>query len=120
MSNGNTVRFTVELTLHEGKFDEFSRIAQDMLACSKKEPGTLGYDWYFSSDRKQCRLLETYVDANAMQAHMAGPAVQQGVPKLLQVSDISGFEVYGDPGGAGDTLKGFGAQIFGLWRALKE
>jgi len=118
MSNGSTVRFTVELTLHEGKFDEFTGIAQDMLACSKKEPGTLGYDWYFSEDRKQCRLLETYVDPNAMQAHMAGPAVQQGVPKLLQVSDISGFEVYGDPGAAGDTLRGFGAQIFGLWRAL--
>jgi len=119
MSTG-TVRFTVDLTLHEGKFEDFTRTALEMLACSQKEPGTLGYDWYFSEDRKRCRLLETYVDAAAMQAHMAGPAVQEFVPKLLQASNISAFEVYGDPGSAGETLKGFGAEIFGLWRALER
>ncbi len=119
MSNA-TVRFAVNLTINEGKFEEFATIAQEMLACTQNEPGTLGYDWYFSSDRTRCRLLETYVDANAMQSHMAGRAVQEFVPKMLGVSNISAFEVYGDPGSAGETLKGFGAEIFGLWHALER
>ncbi len=120
MSNG-TVRFAVDLAIHEGKFDEFTNIAQAMLALTQKEPGALGYDWYFSADRKNCRLLETYTDADAVQAHMAGAAVQEGVPKLLGVSNVSRFEVYGDPGPkAAEILTGFGAQIFGLWRALER
>ena len=120
MSN-RTVHFIVDLAINEGKFDEFTSIAQSMLAHTRKEPGALGYDWYFSADRKNCRLLETYTDANAVQAHMAGPAVLELVPKLLGLSKVSRFEVYGDPGSkAAEVLTGFGAQIFALWRALER
>lgn len=120
MSN-STVRFAVDLTINEGKFDEFTSIAQAMLAHTQKEPGALGYDWYFSADRKNCRLLETYIDANAVQAHMSGQAVLELVPKLLGVSKVSRFEVYGNPGPkAAEVLTGFGAQIFDPWRALER
>ena len=37
-----TVRFAVNLTIHEGKFDEFTGIAQAMIASTRKEPGALG------------------------------------------------------------------------------
>ncbi len=114
-----TVRFTVDLTIHEGKSEEFEDIAGQMVACSQKEPGTLGYEWYLSSDRKRCRLLETYADANAVLAHMAGTAVTEFVPKILGVASLSSFEVYGDPGPkAAQMLNGFGAEIFGMWRGL--
>jgi quinol monooxygenase YgiN len=116
-----TVRFAVNLTIHEGKFDEFTGIAQAMIASTRKEPGALGYDWYFSSDRKRCRLLETYTDAAAVQAHIAGHAVQDLVPKMLEVSTIAGFEVFGDPGPeAAKILTGLGAEIFPLWRGLEQ
>jgi quinol monooxygenase YgiN len=119
--NNNTVRFTVDLTIHDGKFDEFAVIAEAMTAYTQKEPGTLAYDWCLSTDRRRCRLLETYVDADAMLAHMAGPAVQELVPKLLGFSSIGSFEVYGDPGPKGtQVLAGFGAEIFGLWRGLER
>ena len=61
----NMVRFTVDLAINEGKLDEFEGIAQSMIAGSQKEPDTLGYDWFLSADRKSCRLVETYRDANA-------------------------------------------------------
>ena len=118
MSN-TTVRFALDLTIHDGKFDEFAAIAQTMIASTQKELGALAYDWCFSSDHKRCRLLETYVDANAVQAHLAGSAVQDGVPKLLAVSSIARFEVYGDPGPkAAEVLAGLGAEIFAVWRGL--
>ncbi|MGO9126033.1 MAG: putative quinol monooxygenase [Terriglobales bacterium] len=114
-----TVRFTVDLTLNTEKVDKFESIAQAMIAGTQKEPGALGYDWFLSGDRKRCRIVETYADANAVLAHLTSPVVQELVPKLLEASSINGFEVYGDPGPkAAEMLAGFGAEIFQLWQGL--
>jgi quinol monooxygenase YgiN len=115
------VRFTVDLTINAEMFDSFEGIAQEMIAASQKEPGTLGYDFCLSGDRKRCRVVETYADANAVLAHLTGPAVQELAPKLLKTSSISGFEVYGDPGPkSAEMLAGFGAEIFELWHGLSH
>ena len=115
------VRFTVDLAINEGKFDEFQGIAQAMIAGTQKEPGAIGYDWCLSSDRRRCRILETYADANAVLAHLTGPVVEELVPKILAASSTSGFEVYGDPGPeASRMLAGFGAEIFELWQGLSR
>ncbi len=115
------IHLVVELTIYEEKFDAFEGIAQDMIAASQKEPGTLGYDWYLSSDRRRCRLTETYQDAQALLAHFKGPAVQQLVPRLLECSRLERFEVYGDPGAeATEMLKGFGAEIFQAWHLFRR
>jgi quinol monooxygenase YgiN len=109
----------VELTVREGKFADFENIARQMTAGSQTEPGTLAYDWHLSRDRKRCRLLETYADANALLAHFKGPVVQQLVPKALEYASVDRFEVYGDPGAEATTmLANFGAQIFDRWQGL--
>jgi len=115
------VRFTVEMTINEGTFNEFERIVQTMIAGSLKEPGTLGYDFLLSADRKRCLLLETYTDADAVLAHMTGPVVKELVPKLLETSSLNRFEVYGDPGPkAAQILKGMGAETFDPWHKLSH
>jgi quinol monooxygenase YgiN len=114
------VRFSVSLSIAAGKLAEFEKVVERMLADSRREPGILDYDWYLSGDQRQCRLLEAYVDSAAVLAHLTGPAVREGVPKLLAVSSLNSFEVYGDPGPkAAAMLNGFGATIFSEWRALK-
>ena len=114
-----TVYFAVDLTIHEGKLSAFETIAQAMIAGCRKEAGALGYEWFFSSDRRRCRLIEIYKDADAVLEHVTGPVVQQLVPKLLEASSINGFEVYGDPGPeAAETLRGIGAEIFGFQYGL--
>lgn len=114
-----TVGLVVDLTIHEGKYDAFESLAQEMIAGSRKEPGTLGYEWYLSSDQRSCRLVESYKDADAVLTHFTGPVVQVMVPKLLEVSSLTGFEVHGDPGAkATEMLAGFGAQIFLPWHGL--
>jgi quinol monooxygenase YgiN len=119
--NKNIVRLNVGLAIQAGKLDEFQKIAQDMTAVSENEPGTLGYDWYFSGDRILCRLVESYVDGDALLAHFKGPAVQQLVPKMLENSSISSFEVYGDPGAEPTKmLAGFGAKIFLPWNRISR
>jgi quinol monooxygenase YgiN len=107
------VRFTVDFTIYAEKLEEFKTIAQAMITATGKEQGTLGYDWFFSSDSTHCRLIETYVDANAVLAHLNGPAVQELVPKLLGTASLGDFEVYGDPGPeASNILAGLGAKTF--------
>ena len=112
----NVVRLLVDIAIYDGKFAEFVALAKQMSAGSHSEPGTLGYEWFLSSDQKRCRLVETYVDAAAVLEHFSGPVVQQLVPKIMQVASVTRFEVYGDPGAkmvAG--LGAFGAEIFSNW-----
>ncbi len=109
----STVCFVVALKINPGKLNAFQGIAQSMISASKKEPGTLGYDWYFSADRDRCRVLETYSNQDAVLTHLNGPAVQEGVPRILEVATVTGFEVYGDPGEtAAKLLAAFGAETF--------
>jgi quinol monooxygenase YgiN len=105
------------MTIADGKLEAFEEIVEWMLAATHTEAGALGYDWYLSSDRRHCRLLETYKDADAVVEHLTGAAVQKFVPKLLAVAALDSFEVYGDPGPeASAMLAGFGAVIFASWR----
>jgi quinol monooxygenase YgiN len=113
------VQFDVSLTIKDGKFDAFEGIARTMIAATLREPGALGYEWYLSGDRKRCHLIEDYKDASAVQAHIQGAVVRDLVPKLLEVSSIDSFHVYGDPGPkAAEALTGIGAEIFPFWLGL--
>jgi len=113
------VHLLVETTIRDGQLDAFESVAREMIAGSQAEAGTSGYEFYLSSDRKRCRLLESYASADALLAHFNGPVVQQLVPKFLQYVTVDRFEVYGDPGPqASATLANFGAQMFGYWGGL--
>ena len=108
-----TVLLALDLTINAGQEDAFERIAQEMVAGSNNEPGTLGYEWFLSADRRRYRLIESYRNADAVLAHFNGPVVHELVPKLLGTAGVAGFEVYGDPGPkVREMLAGFGAEIF--------
>jgi quinol monooxygenase YgiN len=115
----NAVYFLVSFEINEGKFASFKEIAQGMIAFTQKEPGSLAYEWYFSSDETKGRLVESYADQNAVTAHMEGRAVQELVPKIRELSSITGFEVYGNPGSkAAEMLSKVGAEVFQHWSGL--
>jgi quinol monooxygenase YgiN len=110
------VRLTVSFAVSEAQMDEFKKLAQTMTEVSKAEPGTLGYEWFASADGKSFRLVETYVDAEAIEAHFMGAAVQEWVPKLVGTCSVTGFEIYGDPGPkVTEMASGFGAQFYKYW-----
>jgi len=92
------VRLTLNMTVSPEQMDAFKSLALSMTEGTKSEPGTLGYEWFVSDDSKRFRLVETYEDAAAIEAHFMGSVVQQLVPKLAEVCTVDGIEVYGDPG----------------------
>lgn len=115
------VTLRVDMTIPKGKLKEFQRIAQQMIAASRKEPGTLGYQWFLSADGGRCRIVETYANSQAVLAHLAGPVITEFFPKLMGQSKIDAFEVYGKPSPkAAAKLKGSGAVIFGTWRGFSR
>jgi quinol monooxygenase YgiN len=115
------LHLNVSLSIHEGKLSEFQAIAREMVETTQMEPGTLRYEWYLSNDGTGCQLIETYADGDALLAHFAGVAVQQGVPKMLKTADVKGFEVYGNPGPkVREVLNDFGAEIFLYWHGLRR
>jgi quinol monooxygenase YgiN len=115
------VRLTVNFVVSREQLEEFTRIAQAMTAVAAAEPGTLGYEWFASADGKRFRLVETYVDASAIEAHFMGPAVQQWVPKLVPVCKVDGFEIYGDPGPKVAAMAGgLGAVVYRYWFGINR
>jgi len=115
------VHLMVEFSIDEGKLETFQEIAKEMIAGSRRERGTLGYEWYLRSDRKLCRVLETYASGEDMLAHLNGPVTQQLIPKLIAHSMLDRIEVYGDVGPkVKEALGQFGAQFFERWGGLTE
>jgi len=115
------VRLTVNFVVSGEQLEEFKSIAQAMTAVSAAEPGTLGYEWFEGADSTRFRLVETYVDASAIEAHFMGPAVQQWVPKLAAVCKVDGFEIYGNPGPkVAEMAGGFGAVVFQYWLGINR
>ena len=113
------VYFDVHFKINQGKLETFKEIAEAMIAATRQETGARGYEWHISDDGTECRLLETYANEAAVTAHISGKAVQEFLPKLLQVSSISGFEVYGYPGSpAAQILSARGARIFRRWNGI--
>jgi quinol monooxygenase YgiN len=118
MSTGR-IRLLVDLDIHEGKLAEFEAIAQQMVAVSEQEPGTLAYHFVRSSDRTRCRLVEGYIDVAAITAHFDGPAVTQFVPELIQVATPVRMEIYGYPGPRVTAMAAaFGAEVFTAWQGF--
>ena len=107
------VRLTVNFTVTDAQMDTFKSVAAEMTVGTKKEPGTLGYEWFVSADGKRFRLVETYADAAAVEAHFMGPVVQAMVPKLAAVCSVDRFEIYGDPGlKVAEMAGGFGGVVY--------
>ena len=107
------VRLTVFFTVNEGQLADFLEIAKEMTAGSNQESGTQGYEWFADAGNKHYRLVETYSDAAAVEAHFAGPVVLESLPKLVAFCQIDGLEFYGDPGPiVTETAKGVGAVFF--------
>jgi len=113
------VRLTVSFTVTDAQMSAFKSIASTMTEGTRPEPGTLGYEWFAHADGKRFRLVETYADAAAVEAHFMGSVVQQMVPKLAAVCTVDGFEFYGDPGPKVSAMAaGFGAQFYQYWMGI--
>ena len=91
----DALHVTARLTIHEGKLEEFKRLAaQCMQLVRDCDSGTLHYDWFFNDDQTECVVRETYKDSGAVLEHVANLGPTLGA--ILGVSDMA-LEFYGSP-----------------------
>jgi quinol monooxygenase YgiN len=114
MEEHNQTHFRVEFTIEggEGKTEEYKKLVQDMSrVVEANEPDTINYQFYLNRAGTKCIVLETYANSEAVLAHITGIASQTILPKILSVSRISRFDVYGNASEKlQKSLARFGAQ----------
>lgn len=117
----NVVHWVLELNIKEGEFENFEALMAEMVeATQANEPGTTGYEWYVSEDRKTCHICERYVDSAATLTHLESFG-QNFAERFMAVLEPTRLMVYGNPSSeAREALAGLGAihmgQIAGFAR----
>ncbi len=105
----HNLSWNLQLTIHEGKTDEFRALATEMAASVETEPGTLQYEWFMGEDGHTCHINERYVDSEAAITHIAHFGANYA-ERMMAIITPTQFSVYGDPSVAvREALIGFGA-----------
>ena len=81
--------------INEGELNRFKQLCEQMIAIvEENDPGTTTYDWYLDEDNMECTVFETYVDSDAVLAHLTN--VGEYLAELMEVSNLT-IELYGSP-----------------------
>ena len=91
-----TIQWNLRLTVRDGQLDAARALMAEMVAATKEESGTIGYEWYLSSDEKVCHIIERYADSAAVLVHL-GNFGSKFAKNFMQCFEATGFAVYGDP-----------------------
>ena len=76
---------TLHVTIKEGKIEEFKRLVEDMgKAVENNEPGAKRYQFYLNDDETQCVRNESYINLEAIRAHVTGVAFLTDISKDFQ------------------------------------
>ncbi len=114
------IHYTLQFDVRDGKMPEFESLVQQACdTCEPDEPGTLVYRWQMNGNGSRVQLHERFSDEAAMLIHLAGPAATEVFPKLMEIADVSRFDVHGDPSSAAaETLAAFGGTVFSQWKGF--
>lgn len=106
------IQYTVEWSIKDGKLDTFKNLAHQAIEkVQKNEPGMKGYQWYFNDDGSKCYTAEWLKDSDSLMAHLKN--VGDVLPQLLEQSDITRFEVFGNPSPEAEAaVNQLGARVF--------
>ncbi|MEJ7767149.1 MAG: antibiotic biosynthesis monooxygenase [Chitinophagaceae bacterium] len=106
------IQYTAELTIADGKIDEFKRIMHSFVeTVHQNEPNMNAYQVYLNAEENKAFVVEWFKNSEAVLAHLAdvGPML----PELLAIAPITRLEVFGNlTKEAEDALKSIGAKIF--------
>jgi quinol monooxygenase YgiN len=98
MDDSEKIHFRAEFIISQEKLEEYKKLVQELSkVVEANEPDTIEYRVYFNDDETKCVVHETYVNSEAALVHNDGIASKTILPKILEVSQINRFEVYGNP-----------------------
>lgn len=90
------VSWNLQVSIRDGRLDEFRSLMQEMVESTKTESGALVYEWFLSEDNTTCHIYERYANSSAVMEHLGnfGPNFAERFVENVQPTTIS---VYGEP-----------------------
>jgi quinol monooxygenase YgiN len=89
--------------------DAFKAVVRPLVEETKKEEGSLAYEYHVSSDQTEIHIIEHYRSSAAVVHHVTKTFSQFAEP-FTAIATVSSFVVYGSPNKeAKEILDGFGA-----------
>ena len=91
------IQVSAKMKIREGMLDGFKQQATKCIQQAKeKDPGTLQFDWFISTDNTEVEIRETYESSEAFLAHLFN------LRELLQIlyekfASEHSVIIYGDP-----------------------
>lgn len=83
------------LSLLEDKKEELIEVLKELQShCAQTEEGMLQYDWYLSESANTIKVLETYVDSEAVLFHFDN--YKAFAPRLNEFRSFISLEIYGN------------------------
>jgi quinol monooxygenase YgiN len=89
------IYWILEVAILPGQLENFRTVARDLIAATKLEPGTLGYEWNLSDDGTVCHIYERYQNSDAVLTHIQ--SFGAFAERFLQACRPTRFHVYGTP-----------------------
>lgn len=88
---------SARMTVREGQLERFKQQAAECIRQTReKDTKTLRYDWFLSSDQRECEIRETYESAEGLVEHRMH--IGDSLNKLFsEFADDHTVTVYGDP-----------------------
>jgi len=65
------LQVSANMKIRDGMLEAFKvHAAKCIQRVKEKDPGTLQYDWFISTDKSECEIRETYESSEAFLAHL--------------------------------------------------
>ena len=98
----DNIFWLLELSIDDGKLDEFKRLAEEMSAATRNEAGAIAYEWFLGADNATCHIYERYSDNAATLVHL-GNFGARFAERFMGCVTPTSFDVYGP---ADDQVRG--------------
>ena len=105
----DTVSWNLQMSVREGQLSDARELMPEMVESTRREPGTLGYEWFLDAGGTVCHIHERFADSDAAMVHL-GNFGTKFAERFLRCFEPTDLYVYGEPSDeARAALDGFGA-----------
>jgi quinol monooxygenase YgiN len=91
----SAISWNLRVNVNDGQLENFRSLMHEMVAATKEESGTLGYEWFVAEDGSTVHLNERYADSGAAMEHL-GNFMANFAERFMGCVTPTSIDVYGE------------------------